>query len=199
MERQDVFEINDVETLEVLNDPMRMRLMHLLGGESKSVRELAEELDLPVTRLYYHINMLDEVGVIAVAETRKVGAMLQRRYQTVAHSYQPGSSLVMAVNNDRKAAEIAVATVIDGARLDAQSLVERRFQSGGREAQHPTGVLSRVFLELTPEEIRVCQERLSVLIEEMSATALPGRPDTEIYSLTMVLAPSVGPMKGQHT
>jgi len=46
--------------------------------EPSTARDLAQNLDVPVTRLYYHLNLLLEVGVIEVVETRKSGAMLQR-------------------------------------------------------------------------------------------------------------------------
>ena len=192
-----MFEITDVETLEVLNDPMRMRLLHMLAGDPKSVRELAEDLDVPTTRLYYHVNMLQDVGVIAVAETRKVGAMIQRLYQTVAHSYQPGQALIDSVNDSRKAAEIAVATVVDGARLDAEAALERHFDEGRQEMASSLGALTRVFVELTRDEVEMWQTRLADLVSEMSEATHKGRPDTEIYSLTMVFAPSVGPVKGR--
>ena len=197
MERHEVFEINDVDTLHIVNDPLRMRLLHLLGGEARSVRDLAQALDLPTTRLYYHINMLEKRGLIGVAETRKVGAMTERRYQTVAVNYQPGAGLIESINDSREAAELAVGTILDGARLDAEAALERHFASGGGE-RAGLGTLARTFVQLTAEQFEEWHTRLTDLIQELDRETAGNadNDDAEIYGLTVVFAKSVGPIKG---
>ena len=108
-------EIHDLHTLELLNDSLRLRILSLLD-EPKSVRTVAEDLDVPVTRLYYHFNMLADAGLIRVVETRKVGAMIQKLYEASGTDYRPGKDLLANIGDPRKFAEVATATVLDGAR-----------------------------------------------------------------------------------
>jgi DNA-binding transcriptional ArsR family regulator len=97
--QRDTFEIEDVRVLEVLNNPVRLRLMHQMM-EPTTARDLARTLNVPVTRLYYHLNLLEEVGVIEVVETRKSGAMLQRVYRTVAADFAGEKTRIVAIVED---------------------------------------------------------------------------------------------------
>src|SRR5690606_40765807 len=73
-----VHEIEDVLVLDKINHPLRLRMLYQLGDEARTVKVLAERLDVPVTRLYYHLDQLQSVGLIEVVDTRKSGARLQR-------------------------------------------------------------------------------------------------------------------------
>ena len=123
-------EITDLATLDLLNDPLRLRIISLLD-EPRSVRDVAERLDVPVTRLYYHFNMMEEAGLIKIVETRKVGAMLQKLYEAAGTHYRPGKDLLSSIEDPRKFAEVATAVVLDGARLDAEEGMLAMFEEYG--------------------------------------------------------------------
>ena len=67
--------------------PIRGRILRRLK-EPHTVAEVAESLDAPVTRLYHHVNKLEQLGLIRVVATRRVAAVTERRYQVVARSYR---------------------------------------------------------------------------------------------------------------
>jgi DNA-binding transcriptional ArsR family regulator len=80
--------VDDVETLKALSDPTRIAILRaLMDGvpdrpKVMSVKELAEELGEPQTKLYRHIKQLDARGLIQIAETRVVSGILENRYRT---------------------------------------------------------------------------------------------------------------------
>ena len=92
-----------------------------------SVKQLAEELDVSVTRLHYHVNILEGAGVIRVVATRKAGAMIQKLYHATADSYRPSRSLVDNIEDPREAARVAAAAVLGTARVDAEQALAARF------------------------------------------------------------------------
>lgn len=191
-----IFEIEDLATLAAINDPLRMRIVHLTSITPRTVREIAEELDVPVTRLYYHVNMLTDAGVIEVAETEKVGAMIQRRFRAAADDYRLSKTLTDSMRDDEKLAEVAAATVLDGARLDAEAMLARHFANPDDEP--PSGAFGRTFFTLEPGRVAYWRERLGELIEEIdreSDTTVEG----EVYSLTYVFAELASPLKGGTT
>jgi DNA-binding Lrp family transcriptional regulator len=53
-------------------------------GELRTVKQLAEELDLLPTKLYYHVNLLEKHGLITVAETQVVSGIIEKKYQVIA-------------------------------------------------------------------------------------------------------------------
>ena len=55
----DIRVLTDPDTVRLIADPMRLRLLELLRQRSRTVTELAELLDVPRTRLYYHVKLLE--------------------------------------------------------------------------------------------------------------------------------------------
>lgn len=125
----EVMDIEDIHVFEVMNNRFRHRIMRKLI-EPKSVKTLAASLDVPVTRLYYHVNQLLDVGLIRVVEERKAGAMIERIYQTSARSFRPGEKLLESGGDPADMARIAAAVVLDPARFDAEAMLAREFEAG---------------------------------------------------------------------
>ncbi len=83
-----VREIDTVEELRALADPVRLAILSALdtqvpGGELpvRSVKELAQQLGEPQTKLYRHVKQLEAAGLIEVAATRMVSGILEQRYR----------------------------------------------------------------------------------------------------------------------
>ncbi|HEX5691342.1 MAG TPA: helix-turn-helix domain-containing protein, partial [Roseiflexaceae bacterium] len=55
LEPEDIFMIDSVETLKVVADPLRMRILELLRGQPHTVKQLASALRTPLKKLYYHV------------------------------------------------------------------------------------------------------------------------------------------------
>jgi DNA-binding transcriptional ArsR family regulator len=106
-------EAAQVEILKALAAPTRLRIMYALevGGPElrvMSVKELAEELGEPQTRLYRHIKVLESAGLIEVAATRMVSGILEQRYRAIHRDLQLGPVAKVAP----EAAEAAVNTMV---------------------------------------------------------------------------------------
>jgi DNA-binding transcriptional ArsR family regulator len=102
-----------VEILKALAAPTRLRIMYALevGGKEPrvmSVKELAEELGEPQTRLYRHVKVLESAGLIEVAATRMVSGILEQRYRAIHRDLQ----LRPMAEAAPEAAEAAVNTML---------------------------------------------------------------------------------------
>ena len=191
--RREKFEIEDVRVLEVLNNPVRLRIMHQLM-EPTTARDLAQSLDVPVTRLYYHLNLLQEVGVIEVVETRKSGAMLQRVYRTVASDFAPVRGLLEKSEDKDRVVRAAIGMVLDGARLDATAALLGSLAGNGGESVEPDGALGRSVVPMSRKSARRIVELIDAVVEEMR-----GHEDREgeEYAFSFAFFPMVGPVKGE--
>lgn len=174
-------------------DPLRMRIVYLLIRSGRTVKELADELGLPVTRLYYHVNMLLDSGIIAVAQTEKVGAMIQRRFRAVAREHWPAPSLIELIQEDPRMAELFSSLVLESARVDAEALLtSNRLDPGSRES---LGVVGRTFFRLDPERVEHWIARMADVIEEIERESEQNEGG-EVYGFTFVLAPLASPLRG---
>ena len=112
-------ELESTDKLEELMHRVRGPLLRHLRTPH-SAAELAAELDVPVTRLYHHLKVLESAGFIEVVATRRVGAALERRYRAIARGYRVGPEAV------RDAGDLArsLAAVLDSTRTDLVAAVE---------------------------------------------------------------------------
>ena len=92
-EPAETFPIDDLETLKLIVTEPRIEIIELLRKPS-SVAQLAERMGVPRTRLYHHINTLEEIGVIVVVDERRAGALNEKIYQVAAMSYQPSETFL---------------------------------------------------------------------------------------------------------
>jgi DNA-binding transcriptional ArsR family regulator len=77
--------VTDVETIKALADPTRLAILRALSRDRvpKAAKELAEDLGQPQTKLYRHLKVLQEAGLIEAAETRVVSGIVETRYRAM--------------------------------------------------------------------------------------------------------------------
>jgi DNA-binding transcriptional ArsR family regulator len=92
-----VHAIDDLETLKAIAEPTRTAVLELLV-EPHSVTELAEALDVPRTRLYHHIDLLEAKGLIEQVDARRVGPMTERVYALTAQTFRPSARLARSTD-----------------------------------------------------------------------------------------------------
>jgi DNA-binding transcriptional ArsR family regulator len=81
--------INDLETLRVISDPLRLKIFRAAGeftqrGELCSVKQISGQVGIPPAKLYYHIRLLETAGLLDAAETRLVSGIQEKLYRVPA-------------------------------------------------------------------------------------------------------------------
>ena len=135
-ELPDTFWIEDLNSLRALADPTRLQIIELLL-EPLSVKEIAEEMAVPRTRLYHHIKTLEQNGLIRVVGERKARALNERVYVAAAKEFRPGPAILEEATGDEMA-EALLTTVLDTTRADFMRAVRTgvvRLDEIGKEHQ----------------------------------------------------------------
>ena len=65
IETNQVITISDIETLKIISDPLRLKILELIRvanqtGELRTTKQLAQTLDMTQPKLYYHIKQLQK-------------------------------------------------------------------------------------------------------------------------------------------
>src|SRR5690242_5492835 len=79
--------VTNLETLKVVSDGLRSRIVDLLRAEPQTVKQLAATLNLPPKKLYYHINLLEQHELIRVIGTRIVSGIIEKTYRATAYLF----------------------------------------------------------------------------------------------------------------
>ena len=174
--------VASVGQLEALSSPVRMRILRHAGTHI-TVAELAERLGVPQTRLYYHINLLVDEGLLEQVDTRKSGARIERIYQRAAAQYRLSPELAQSVGDDRKAAELAASVILEPARVEIEDSIEKVFRGGD-----PAGSFGRTVVRLSDEDVERFSRRLEELISEVAACGSEDE-NAQLVALTTAFIP----------
>ncbi|MCI0399347.1 MAG: helix-turn-helix domain-containing protein [Chloroflexi bacterium] len=186
------FLITNPETLKVLGDPLRLQIIKLLA-EPATVKEVAAALELPPTKLYYHVNLLEEHGLIRVVQTNVVSGIIEKSYQVAALRYSVAESLLTAVETAEADLENVLAVVLDTTRKELIASVRAGLMRPGQEIAHHRGTISHAGLKLTKEQAADFSGRLEALVQEFEALGAANRnnPEAQPYGYTIVLYPVI--------
>jgi len=175
--------INTRQQVDALAGTMRMRILKA-AAEPRSIKEIAEALGVPPTRLYYHVNMLEEVGFVDVVETRKSGARIEKIYRVAAKSFRAGPDLAGNVGNVDEAAAALTGLVMDVTRVEAEAALAHRLDGGTLTAD-----MGRVQGNLTESQAEEIAERVEAILREVIDTETDD-PSARAYSFTYLLLPT---------
>ncbi len=175
--------IDDLATLRLLSDPLRLRLIEELGIAPTTVKTLAKTLAMKPNRLYYHVNLLEEHGLIRVTDTRVVSGIIEKTYGLVAKHFAVSDDLSMPSELKRDVADtlFRVVSAELGDALDAEA-------KGG-----PAGVVGRIQLWLTEEEREGFEKQLAELLNAYASNEKHrADADADRYTLLYALYAPVG-------
>jgi len=194
------FIVNDLETLKVLADPLRLQIIELMTPAARTVKQIAADLNLPPTKLYYHIKQLEERSLIRVVDTRIVSGILEKQYQAAAHSYRVNKALFsLTAQAGKEGLNVILADLFEDTKDDIQKSVEADVidvsaQEGDEKALYRSLLISRNTLYMTAEQAEEFYKRLRALVREFmrdedQATLV--NPDEHSYGLLMALYPCI--------
>ncbi len=179
--------IADVETLRVLADPLRLRILEVFDAhpdDALTVKVVAAALAEPVTKLYYHVNLLERHGLLAVVAKRLVSGIVEKRYRLAAESLHVDRALFGSSGADVTA---EASTLIDAVFGSSRRNLERALGSGparlGTDDPTPArGLLARFTQRLSPDAAVQARRLIEELIERVgalaAATPAPSEPAT---------------------
>ncbi|MEV6598516.1 helix-turn-helix domain-containing protein [Actinoplanes sp. NPDC051346] len=174
-----VREVSDVETLKALSDPIRLGIMRSLMEDTSStytVKEIAQRLGEPTTKLYRHMKVLEAADLIRVASTRMVSGIQESQYRVAQLAVRLSRDLLSAPGNAGELAEAFGATLDDfRERLVRDILAGRLGAASGAEqtSSAPTPMVVALDRKLSPERATEFRSRLHDLMEEFN------RPDDD--------------------
>lgn len=169
--------ISTLEALRAVSDSQRHRILTLLIREPLTASEIAKRLKIARTRVYYHLDLLEEHGFIRVVEERQVAAMIERTFRARARRFHVDRRM-LASSSSESEVNAAQAALLERAADDLRS------QHVGAEDDDDDGVLvTRSFLRLTPERAAELRADIVALVENYSDACADG----DSYEMTLAL------------
>jgi DNA-binding transcriptional ArsR family regulator len=191
---EEIFIIDNLETLKVVADPLRLGVLELLRGQPHTVKQLAAALRVPLKKLYYHVNLLEEHELIRVSATRVVSGIIEKQYQVTAYRLSVDRSLLSPAaeaHDDRLDAFLSM--ILDHTKSEIKKSARAGLiELGPEKSMRERGlVLGRRWMRLAPERADAFLERLKELQNEFETPA--DEPDARFYELLIGFYPTQPP------
>ncbi len=192
---EDLLMIADLETLKVVTDPLRLNILNLLRAAPRTAKELARALHLSQTKLYYHLGLLEQRGLIRVVGTRLVSGILEKQYQATAYKLSVDRKLFSptpSATAGYEGLEVFLSAVLDYTHSDMMRSVQSGLAELSEDAPPERKLtVGRSWFHLTPAEARTFMERLWALEQEFQRLHSDApTEDTQLYEFLLGFYPT---------
>jgi DNA-binding transcriptional ArsR family regulator len=183
------------EQLKAINDPLRLNILEILVCEALTVKQVASRLGQPPTRLYYHVNALEEAGFVIQVETRVKSGIIEKYYRATFKNIQVDRKLLSTSTGQGDPFQTLLSTIFDSTISDlSRSLSSGLINTAGEGESRPRNlIISRTLCELRPEDVPVLIQKFEALMGELSVDR--DRTDTVSYACTLAFYPRVSDAK----
>jgi DNA-binding transcriptional ArsR family regulator len=195
-EQKSQITINDLETLKVISDPLRRRILELALVEPMTTKQIAEALEAAPSKVYYHVRLLENHGLLKVAETRLIANMVENLYQTAAQQISVDPSLLLSPASEGSGAfDQLIGDFFDDAKAQVRGSIQARLidleMVEGKRPRLANAHFSHSLFRLSPGKAAELRQRLRGLLEELDALEDPDDPEGQYYRLVLGLYPSL--------
>lgn len=169
----------DREQLRLLSDPIRHRVLKLLGNRELSTSGLKAALgDQAPRNLYYHVDRLRAAGLIRLVRTEPRRGTVEKFYRAVAKVFAAKPELVVTMGSDRATQDDVVAAarrvVEDTLHQFATSVARGLFSEAARRIPP---VMVGVTVRAPEARLKELSERIHRWIGDLSPEQVDGAKD----------------------
>lgn len=186
--------IKDLETLKVVADPLRIRILEFFHDEKPhTVKQISKALDIAPNKLYYHVNMLEEYGLLRVVDTRIVSGIIEKLYMIVAHTLVVDRNLLSPVSSSgNEALTLMVDTLMD----ETKRSITESARAGLIDVSEEANPLNKLSMgqwsgRLTQADAHEFIQRLDALLQEFGDREVEegGKPFHLFFAFFPALSP----------
>lgn len=182
----------DPAKLRVLADPIRSFVVYSLVPEAKTVKQLAEELGCPPTRLYYHMQQLQKHALVFVERVRTVSGIVEKHYRAAGRElFLDRQAFTSTGKLDVSRRDALLGFVFDQSRLEIlRGLDDGRIDIRRRAPARGALIAYRNVLKLSDDQAARLYQRLYDFWMEYDAIAREPAGDGRFYAFMTALYPN---------
>lgn len=171
---KETYRIRDLETVRLLSDPLKLRLLQAFADSAKTTKQVARELGEPVTKLYRHVDALHDSGLLEVVGEKQKRGTIERTFQAVAQRFEVDHSLFSGESTDKGAD--AIRQVLRGSETE---ILDALAKVGDEEETQ--AIFARVRGRASPEKMAELQETLREWVQSLPSDDQAPADDSRAY------------------
>lgn len=184
----EAMKINNLKQIKMMAHPLRMKLLEAFSHGPITTKQIAKLLEENPTRLYHHVDGLEQVGLIKLVKTRKKRGTLEKYYQTVAQAFTIDRRLFKVLPH-AGAALNNVHTMFTNILEETLSEVYRNIEEypHTRRDKKKRVILSHARIRATPEQILILEKKINGLLKKYES--IEQQTSAAEYGFTLVFYP----------
>lgn len=193
--KQALLLIKDLETLKVISDPLHLQIFEMLNPAPQTVNQVARQLGIAGSRLYYHFNLMEAVGLIRVVDTHTVNNIIEKIYWVTADEIDIDRALLNFASQDgQDNVTQVILSAVDATREDLlRSLQARSVALEQGVAPHPRHIEIKKIKKRLPDKLfQQFVDEFNRLLEKFEDLPEAGEDDVDasVYAVACFLYPS---------
>jgi DNA-binding transcriptional ArsR family regulator len=188
---EDFYTIQTVEQVKALTDPLRKQILGAFCQGPMTTKQVAEQLGEKPTRLYYHVTILEQAGLIEIVETRQIRGTVEKTYRAVATKFRVDRDL-FKVAPESETGSSGVLVIINTLEEALAHFQDESAQAvlGTQIAEEQLVFVHAQNLCLTPSQVSDLKTRICELLEECAGECkAAANGEGPSYTFTLVLYP----------
>ena len=150
--------IKDLEQIKLLSDPIKLQLIQAFSESDKTVKQVAIELKVKITKLYRHVDALYDAGLILITEEKQKRGTVERTFRAVAHRFEADQTLFNMTNNNEGIS--AAREMLQVCEDEILTALQEEEQDVNQEA-----IIMRLRCKVTPKRLEELKQSLKEWIE----------------------------------
>jgi hypothetical protein len=184
---QEVYQIEELEQLRVISDPLRLKVIWEIIDEAKTGKMVADILEAPAPKIHYHLKELERVGLVGVERTEEQNGIVQKFYRPVARVFSTKEILLNHRDEVKEELSDALKENILISIDKTKSIIKKMDSDIFSEMSQVKFGYNQIRLSKDQQEqLQIKAKELSDLIEGFKNST---HPDGELHHLFMVAFP----------
>lgn len=160
--------IRDVETMKVVSDARRLKILQAMQRPI-TVKNIATEMRLPPSKLYYHVNMLEEHNLIRVVSVSLEKGIVEKTYQVTARQIKIRNPILVGEALPTETAVALWDSLFDSTKTAFAQAFTLRDKGEPQPPRHPFA--SKKSFQLSETQLVAFHAKLAALIQETDELA----------------------------
>lgn len=169
------------EQLKTISDPLRVQILILLIEKEYTGQQLSEVLEIPRSKVHYHLKALEKVDFIELIREEVKGGNVLKFYRAVALSFLPGAELFPYADEISQANRIALIQTMDRVKERVINAPSKAFFEDDR---YSTSMI-QTEVNLTKQQFEKISNKINEVFDELHLMEKENEsnPNTRMYYL----------------
>lgn len=160
--------VKKIEQAALLSDSFKLSLLEHFADEPRTVKQVAEKMNLKQTRLYRHVDSLLQAGLLKIVKEQQKRGTVERYYQTIATRFEIDSSLFSGGDDEKNEGVKMIRNILRDTEREILPLLANDKALDETE-DTLTPVLMRLLIQGTESEMAALHKKLTDWIRECEA------------------------------